>query len=250
MRLGKLSYEKHMKLLLWNIEWAEKNSKRGQIITKIISRHGADIVCFTETTLGMLPDGGHIILSGEDFGYSHDGSRRKVAMWSNQPWTLVDCFGDAGLPGGRFVSGVTHGIRFIGVCIPWKDAHVRTGNRNCEPWSEHLSYIACMTPVLQKYCSEPEPVCMLGDYNQRIPQVKQPDAVYAAITELLSGRLICATEGIRTSSGQQFIDHVSGDSQLKITIDTIIPKEQGGVMLSDHDGFLCDVWKCRLMFNC
>lgn len=234
-----------MKLLVWNIEWAEKISKRGQIITKIISDSGADVICLTETTLGMVPDCGHNILSGENFGYSHDGSRRKVAMWSNQPWTMVDCFGDAGLPGGRFVSGVTHGIRFIGVCIPWKDAHVHTGNRNCEPWAEHLSYITCMKSVLQKYCSEHEPVCMSGDYNQRIPRVKQPDAVYAALMELLSGRFTCVTAGICSGVGQQLIDHVSGDSQLKITIDKIIPNEQDGVRLSDHDGFLCEVQKCQ-----
>jgi hypothetical protein len=230
-----------MKLLLWNIEWSEKHSKRGWIIQRIISDSGAEVVCLTETTIGMIPEGGRALLSDGDFGYPHDGNRRKVALWSNHEWTAPDCCGHSGLPGGRFVSGVTHGIRFIGVCIPWKDAHVRTGNRNQEPWGDHLTYIARMGDVLQKYCAGPEPVCLLGDYNQRIPRVNQPVCVYEALARLLSDRLICATAGIKSDAGLPFIDHIAATPGLKIKVDSIIPKEAGGVKLSDHDGIICTI---------
>ena len=230
-----------MKLLLWNIEWTEKFSKRGRIIQRIISDSGADVVCLTETTIGLIPEGGHALLSDGDFGYPHDGSRRKVAMWSNHEWTMADCSGHPGLPVGRFVSGVTHGIRFIAVCIPWKDAHVRTGNRNREPWADHLTYIAHLDYVLGQYCARPEPVCLLGDYNQRIPRVNQPFNVYDALTGLLYDRLICTTVGIKSDCGLPLIDHVSGTPGLEIQVDSVIPKETGGVKLSDHDGVLCTI---------
>jgi hypothetical protein len=32
-------------------------------------------------------------------------------------------------------------IRFVGVCIPWRDAHVRTGRRDRAPWEDHLRFL-------------------------------------------------------------------------------------------------------------
>jgi hypothetical protein len=32
-------------------------------------------------------------------------------------------------------------IRFVGVCIPWRDAHVRTGRRDRAPCEDHLRFL-------------------------------------------------------------------------------------------------------------
>jgi len=52
-----------------------------------------------------------------------------VVLTSNEPWNDVVTEGPDGMPPGRFVTGVTHGVRVVGVCIPWADAHVSTGRK-------------------------------------------------------------------------------------------------------------------------
>ena len=61
---------------------------------------------------------------------------------------------DPELPGGRFVSGVTMGIRFIGVCIPWQSAHVSTGRKDRKSWEDHLIYCRHLTGIIEKYRKE------------------------------------------------------------------------------------------------
>jgi hypothetical protein len=50
-------------------------------------------------------------------------------------------------PDSRGVNGY---IRFIGVCIPWRSAHVSTGRGNAVPWGEHGVYTSgsCTQPRL------------------------------------------------------------------------------------------------------
>ena len=48
---------------------------------------------------------GHAICSRADYGYGLQKNRRKVLLWSKEPWHRVDDLGIDTLPPGRFVSG-------------------------------------------------------------------------------------------------------------------------------------------------
>jgi len=52
-----------MKCITWNIEWATAASSKGILIKKVVEDIDPDIVCFTEATLGMIPENGYVIES-------------------------------------------------------------------------------------------------------------------------------------------------------------------------------------------
>lgn len=168
-----------MKLLVWNIEWATSRSRRGRYIREVIAELQPDLVSMTEGTADMLPAQGHAIEAHDDYGYGDMGPRRKVLLWS------VDREGDPEIPGGRFVSGTTRGIRTLGVCIPWRDAHVRTGRRDREPWEDHLAYLGGVERVIR---ASSEPMLVVGDFNQRLPRHGQPMRVYDALVQKVGDR--------------------------------------------------------------
>lgn len=95
-----------MMLVNWNVQWATPRSKRyGEILNRI-DQYSPEIVCLTETHLELL-QGGHAICARPNYGYGIQKHRRKVLLWSREPWEQVDDLGDARLPTGRFVRGVT-----------------------------------------------------------------------------------------------------------------------------------------------
>jgi endonuclease/exonuclease/phosphatase family metal-dependent hydrolase len=232
-----------MKVLLWNIEWATRASRRGERIQSLISEAAADVVCLVETTLRMIPEGGHSISSESDYGYAHNGGRRKVVLWSSNTWTSTDAIGSTGLPGGRFCSGFTLGVRFVGVCIPWSDAHVRTGRQDRKPWEDHGIYIDHLKEILCRHLSGSEPVSMLGDFNQRVPRHRQPLSAYNALMKLFEAGLTCVTKD-RGDQSRSLIDHVAVGPRLTACMESIIPRvASDGLKLSDHDGIICRVNK-------
>ena len=74
-----------LKLVNWNVEWATPASHRSTEILNRIDGHTPEIVCLTETHVGLLP-GGHVICSRPDYGYPIKEDRRKVLLWSSEPW--------------------------------------------------------------------------------------------------------------------------------------------------------------------
>lgn len=84
---------------------------------------------------------------------------RKVILWSKNPWRDIDYVGDESLPTGRFVSGTTMTsigeIRCIGVCIPWRNAHVSTGRKDKKQWEDHEPYLEGLKKVLDGEKSSP-----------------------------------------------------------------------------------------------
>jgi hypothetical protein len=133
-------------IINWNIAWARPQTPRGIELLRRIDHCRPDVICLTEASTDFLPPDGHLITSSADYGYRAPEGRRKVLLWSRHPWEQVDDLGSPALPAGRFVSGVTATsaglLRFIGVCVPWRDAHVRTGRRDRAPWADHLAYRA------------------------------------------------------------------------------------------------------------
>lgn len=225
-----------MKCLTWNLEWASPSSKRGKRIAGQIGRIAPDVACYTEILGSCIPQG-HTIEADPDYGYPDTGEKRKVVLWSGVPWTDVDAVGDPAMPSGRFISGITQGIRFVGVCIPWKDAHVRTGRRDREPWQDHLTYCEGLKRVLQRYTAGKEPVCILGDYNQRIPRMNQPEPVYEALMNAIPGGFTILTETMKDPDGKRLIDHVALSKSLHGEVAEIISRiAEDGTRLSDHSG--------------
>ena len=231
-----------MKCLTWNIEWATARSAKGKRIKELVEEVDPDVLCFTEATLGMVPANGHLIESNPDYGYPNPGDRRKVILWSKQPWQEVDAVGSESLPGGRFISGIIRGIRFVGVCIPWFDAHVRTGRKDRTRWEDHLRYIDAFSPLAKAYCDGALPVCVTGDFNQRIPRSRQPLEVAQRLMDIFDSRWEFATAGISDDKGHQLIDHITTCGQITACVDEIIPKKSpAGLPLSDHVGVVSSI---------
>ena len=99
----------------WNVEWATPGSwsRRDEILSRI-DREAPDIVCLTESDIRLLAGmPGHTIHSQPD-GVKGIDNRRKVLLWSREPWEQVDDFGSDSMPPGRFVSGVTRTPQTLG----------------------------------------------------------------------------------------------------------------------------------------
>lgn len=189
----------HLRCLTWN--WRYATGRRAQVLTERTLAWQPDVVCFTEVVRSTLPTG-YGIESEADYGYGVQPERRKVVLWSRWPWQDADYVGDPALPSGRFVSGITAGVRFIGVCIPWRDAHVRSGRRDRKPWHDHVAYCEGLRSIVKHYAQQSEPVCFLGDFNQCIPRFRQPKTVFAALQD--ATRLGCGNSGHRGGERQGF----------------------------------------------
>jgi hypothetical protein len=178
-------------------------------------------------------------------GYPGPTNRRKVALWSSEPWTEPDLIGHPDLPGGRFVSGVTHGIRFVGVCIPWHASHVSNGRKDRKLWEDHLTYLHLLRPILDVQCSKfdvqcsPLPLCVLGDFNQTIPQGWQPDPVFQALLETFGEPLTIPTSHLTDPDGKLLIDHFAISRGLNFLFSHWLPKvTDTDLKLSDHTGIV------------
>lgn len=219
----------------WNAWWAHAGTPRGRRVAEVVVGLGADVVVLTEAEAGVLPPDGFVVDAGADWGYptGRDG-RRKVLMWSAQPWSDIDAFGSADLPGGRWVAATTSTsigpVRVVGVCIPWSGAHVTTGRRDRRPWQDHSSYLDGLGPLL---ATQPRPLVVTGDFNQRIPRSRQPRQVADALDSAFRDLLI-ATAG-QTEHGF-LIDHVAHSGDLHAERTTVLSKTDALGRLSDHTG--------------
>lgn len=228
-----------LKLLVWNIEWATPRSRRGLAIREIVAELQPDLICLTEGVCEMLPAFGHAIDASADYGYGDTGNRRKVLLWSREPWRDLDRQGEASMPGGRFVAGTTVGIRVVGVCIPWRDAHVRTGRSDRKPWEDHMAYLGGLGQLLGAATG---PVVVVGDFNQRLPRKGQPAPVYDALSDALRPSLNVITEGALDSGGKPLIDHAATSPHVTGRLVRTIPRvNEDGLRLSDHVALILEI---------
>jgi hypothetical protein len=228
---------------VWNAQWAAPGAERGRATIRLLESLACDVLCVTEVALGLLEPTGHVIDSEADYGYPRVGDRRKVVLRSRRQWTAVDRVGAPELPGGRFVSGVTDTpigpIRFVGVCIPWRDAHVRTGRRDRAPWEDHLRFLERLPTILGAHTELPTVV--LGDFNQRIPRVRQPEHVARALETAL-GDFRVVTNGSVSRVDAPLIDHVVVNAALQELSVVGVPADAAsGGRLSDHAGVTVDL---------
>ena len=143
---------------------------------------------------------------------------------SKNKWTDIDQLGSREIPSGRFISGVTNGIRIIGLCIPWRFAHVSTGRKDRKPWEDHLSFI-------QNLSFSNEKTIILGDFNQNIPKKNQPEIVFSSLKNMIDGFNL-----LTTNMG---LIHIVVSNDLSAENLKRIATENN----SDHDGISCSI-KC------
>ncbi|NJM00131.1 MAG: hypothetical protein HC924_15630 [Synechococcaceae cyanobacterium SM2_3_2] len=132
----------------------------------------------------------------------------------------------------------------MGVCIPWKYAHVMTGGRDRQPWQDHLLYCQGLQKVLSQYSDSFEPICILGDYNQRIPRLNQPQKIGRALLEAIPETFTIPTKGLKDMDGKMLIDHYAVSPSLNIEITQILSRfAEDGTRLSDHVGVVAELKK-------
>ena len=233
--------DKHSSIRIgtWNTEWAKPDTKKGGIISDKLAATDCDVLCVTEGCAGILPDGGHIIDAGPDWGYPIRKGRRKVLLWSKRPWTPhTYAIGSKELPKGRFVAGTTETllgacVTVVGVCIPWSHAHVNTGSKDRKPWQDHEAWLAGFEKLRYQFLRSR--TVILGDFNQKIPRTWVPHRVHDALLRAFKGFQF-ATEG-ELPAGPTLIDHIAHTPGLtRRRIDIWPKKSVDAISLSDHFG--------------
>ena len=209
-----------LKISCWNSEWASLKSRRGKFFR---DQFNSDVICVTEGYESLLPNNGYVISSNEDYGYKIKKGRRKVILWSKSEWSDIDKLGSEKIPTGRYISGITMGIRFVGICIPWRFAHVSTGRKDRKPWEDHLTFIENLRITKNK-------TILMGDFNQHIPKTYQPNDVHFALNKLIKGMTL-----LTSNMG---LDHIAISNELKASKVLKIPTGSN----SDHDGVSCSIF--------
>lgn len=222
----------------WNAEWATPSSDRGPRVSAVLANAAADVLVVTEGVRALLPAGGSVVDAGGDWGYGPQPTRRKVIVWSRFALSC-DAVGEDGATRGRLavvtVATPEGPMRVIGVCIPWRDAHVSTGRRDAQPWSEHLDYLDRLAERLAGLDDE-VPTVIAGDFNQRIPRGRQPISVAERLREVLAGWTI-HTAG--TLPNGPHIDHIATNRRLVLESVWDWPAADEFGRLSDHAGVAC-----------
>ncbi len=234
-----------LKLVNWNVEWVTPRSPRRDEVLHRIHGHAPEIVCLTETHDGLLSQDGHTICSQPDYGYAIREGRRKVLLWSRQPWEQVDDVGIGSMPPGRFVSGVTQTsvgeVTVIGVCIPWFGSRTeakRTQERKMQ-WEDHEQYLTGLTEVLGQ--ASARRLIVMGDFNQRIgPDSRARRELRLALQSAFPPAMMIATSALGFR-GRRAIDHIVLSEDLTAESLGVISNIYDGRKLSDHFGVVADL---------
>ena len=235
----------NLKLVNWNVEWAGA-TKREETMNRV-KTHAPDVVCLTEALTGLFPDG-HSIYSEPDYGSGNMGRKRKVMLWSKEPWEEIDSLGSESMPPGRFVSGTTQTplgrVTVIGICIPWHDSRARGENAVRKRWEDHGQYIDTLGPVLAQTLSNVSGnwLIVVGDFNQRFGQgTFVPRRLRAALLEAMPEQLTVATSALLGARGLRGIDHIALSQDLAAESLGVIGNLHGRTKLSDHFGVVANL---------
>ena len=236
-----------LKLVNWNVEWATPRSAKlkREVILSRIRGHDPEVVCLTETHENLLSQDGHTICSQPDYGYPIKKGRRKVLLWSREPWKHVDDLGIDSMPPGRFVSGVTQTsvgeVTVIGICIPWfgSRTEARRGSDRKMRWEDHEQYLAGLTEVLGR--ASTKRLIVMGDFNQRIgPSSSASRKLQSALQSAIPPRMTIATAALCFQEHRS-IDHVVLSEDLAAESIGVISNIHDGRKLSDHFGVVVEV---------
>ena len=232
-----------LRLVNWNVEWATPRSRRRAEVLKRINKHEPEVICLTEAHVGLLSQDGHTICSQPDYGHAIKEGRRKVLLWSQEPWKSVDDVGTDSMPPGRFVSGVTETpvgeVTVVGICIPWSGSRVRKFGGKRKTWEDHEQYLVGLTDVLQR--TPAKRLIVVGDFNQRIGQGGGvPIRLRHALQRAIPQRMTIATSAL-AFQGRRGIDHIALSDDLTAESLGVISNIDRGSKLSDHFGVVASL---------
>lgn len=240
---------KVLKLVNWNVEWATPRSRRSPDILRRIEEHDPEVVCLTETHDELLDRDGHTISSQPDYGYPIKPHRRKVMLWSREPWEHVDDVGVESMPPGRFVSGVTQtatgDITVVGICIPWQASRTEARRKSeaKKRWEDHRQFLDGLAEVLKRLPANR--LIVTGDFNQVIGAgSRAPLKLRSALAKAFSDRLTIITSAL-AHQGRKAIDHIAIGDDLAIESSGVISNIDGDRILSDHFGVVADITERR-----
>ncbi len=229
----------------WNVQWATPRSARTPEILRRIDALAPEIVCLTEADERLLSRDGYTITAQADYGYGDKGARRKVMLWSRQPWRDVDDLGHESLTPGRFISGVTQtaigDVMVMCICIPWfgSRTEARRGKERKERWQDHEQYLAGLSEILARQTSRP--LIVMGDFNQVIGEgARAPVHLREALRDAFSRNLKIVTADV-AFEGHRNIDHVALSAGLACESVEPISNIHDGKKLSDHYGIVAEV---------
>ena len=232
-------------VLNWNVEWATPRARRTRHILDRIARHAPEVVCLTETHEDLLAPDGHTICSRADAGYGAKPGRRKVMLWSRNPWERLDDLGDDSMPPGRFVAGVTETslgeVTVVGVCIPWfgSRTEARRGRERKDRWKDHGDYLDGLRRVLDGGATQR--VIVMGDFNQVVGEgSRAPEELQEALRDALPSGMVIATPDLEFE-GRRNIDHIALSGDLVAQSIEAISNMHEGRGLSDHFGVVAEV---------
>ena len=234
-----------MRVVNWNVQWATPRSRRKDEILRRIDLREPEVACLTETDDSLLSRDGYTICSRADYGYPIKRGRRKIMLWSREPWEEVDDLGIESMPPGRFVSGVTQtslgAVTVIGICIPWFGCRTeaRRGPERKERWEDHESYLACLTEYMGRVHTER--LIVMGDFNQVIEKgCRAPVRLRAALEAAFPPGMTIVTSEL-AYRGRKGIDHVVLSDDLAVESVGPIGNFDGEQRLSDHFGVSVEV---------
>ena len=229
----------------WNLEWATPRSRRTPEILRRLADLGADVLCLTETSDQLLAAEGHAITAQPDYGYGIQAARRKVLLWSRNPWSEVDDVGHEAMPPGRFISGVTQTplgeVAVIGICIPWWGCRTeaRRGPERRLRWEDHGQYLGYLTELLQHRPARR--LVVMGDFNQFIgPGSRAPKAMQTALREAFPPSMRIVTSDLAFME-RKSIDHIALSEDLAAPSLGIISNVHDSGKLTDHFGVYADL---------
>lgn len=122
-------------------------------------------------------------------------------------------------------------------------AHVTTGMRNRIMWEDHICYLKHLRPILEAFLTHSEPLIVVGDWNQRIPQpgASKSDA-QLALMEGIPAALEIVTQGEIAAIGGRLIDHLAISKALEASgFNYFGPRTRDGKPLSDHVGYTVEL---------
>ena len=232
-------------VLNWNVEWANPGSWRTTEILRCIDDFAPEVVCLTESRNTLLAGCGYTICAPEDYGYPLKPGRRKVLLWSRQPWTQVEDLSAEPWTIGRFISGVTQTslgeVRVIGACIPWWGCRTeaRRGPARRARWQDHEEYIAGLTALLRGI--DARRLVVMGDFNQVIGQgARAPVHLRQALADAFPPNISIVTADV-AFEGRKSIDHIALSRDLWADSLDVIGNYRERRRLSDHFGVVATV---------
>ncbi len=238
-----------LKVVTWNVEWAGPRSGKAPEIRDRINSHAPEIICLTEANIHLLAGPGHTIYSQPDAGYKVNLKRRKVILWSREPWDEIDDLGIDSMPPGRFITGATQTslgrVTIVGVCIPWfgSRTEAKRGAEKKNQWEDHEQYLVGLTDVLRR--SPSERLIVMGDFNQKIgPDSRAPHPLQSALQNAFSPNLTIATANI-DFQGHKSIDHIAVTHDWSVESPQVISNFHEGKTLSDHFGLAANLSLCK-----